>query len=195
MAIFAGLKKIKKKTAAKAEQPDPHLSNGPPSKIEADHTYEELLSRIARIIRENNPDLAGDSKKFTMALPQVQREGSKKTNFSNILDVCTKINRPQEHFIQFLLSELGTTGSLDAEMALVIRGRFQQKHIEAVLKRYVQEYVQCKTCKSHLTSVTKENRLYFQKCDKCGASRTVSAIKSGFQAQTDNREAQRKKLL
>lgn len=160
-----------------------------------DYSYRFLLSRISKIIRTKNPELVGEKKKINMVLPQVNREGSKKSSFSNIFEVCQRLNRTVEHFIQFLLSELGTTGSLDSQNALIIRGRFQQKQIEAVLKRYVQDYVQCRTCKSAETNLTKENRLYFLRCNLCGSSRTVSAIKSGFKAQTEKRSAQRNKLV
>jgi len=37
--------------------------------------------------------------------------------------------------------------------------------------------------------LTKENRLFFLQCEACGSQRTVSAIKTGFQAQTQKRAA------
>lgn len=157
---------------------------------ERDYTYSELIGRIFRVLRANNPELAGEKKKINMVLPIVNRESSKKSTFSNLPEVCKRLNRTPEHLIQFLLAELGTTGSVDGANALVIRGRFQQKQIEAVLKRYVQDYVQCKTCRSAETSLIKENRLYFIKCEVCGSSRTVSTIKSGFKAQSEKKAAQ-----
>lgn len=42
-----------------------------------------------------------------------------------------------EHVIQFLFSEMGTTGSVDGAGRLVIKGRFQQKQVENVLRRYI----------------------------------------------------------
>lgn len=47
------------------------------------------------------------------------------------------MHRQPEHVIQFLFSELGTTGSVDGEKRLVIKGRFQQKQLENVLRRYI----------------------------------------------------------
>jgi translation initiation factor 2 subunit 2 len=67
----------------------------------------------------------------------------------------------------------------------------------------------CKTCKSSDTILEKENRLYFIVCEACGSStflvlhdvifrsltltflaeRSVSAIKTGFQAQIGRRKA------
>lgn len=49
------------------------------------------------------------------------------------------MRRTPEHVIQFLFSELGTSGSVDGSQRLVIKGRFQQKQIENVLRRYIGE--------------------------------------------------------
>lgn len=40
----------------------------------------------------------------------------------------------------FLLAELGTSGTLDGSNALVLKGRFQQKQMESVLRRYIRTY-------------------------------------------------------
>ncbi|KAK3828394.1 MAG: domain found in IF2B/IF5-domain-containing protein [Benniella sp.] len=156
-----------------------------------DYTYVELLSRVFKILRQNNPELAGEKKRYTIVPPSVMRDGNKKTVFANVADICKRMHRQPEHVIQFLFAELGTSGSIDGSQRLVIKGRFQQKQIEAVLRRYIVEYVTCKTCKSPDTLLTKENRLFFLGCESCGSTRSVSAIKSGFQAQTGKRAAQR----
>ncbi|TPX71192.1 hypothetical protein SpCBS45565_g01310 [Spizellomyces sp. 'palustris'] len=157
-----------------------------------DYTYNELLSRVFKILRQNNPELVGDKKRYTIAPPQVMKEGTKKSVFANVVDICKRMHRQPDHVIQYLFAELGTTGSIDGSQRLVIKGRFQQKQIENVLKRYFMEYVTCKTCKSADTILTKENRLFFLQCESCGSTRTVSAIKTGFMAQTrDARKAAR----
>jgi len=46
-----------------------------------------------------------------------------------------------EHVIAFLFAEMGTTGSVDGAGRLVIKGRFQQKQIENVLRRYMGEHI------------------------------------------------------
>ncbi|KAL7747067.1 translation initiation factor eIF-2 beta subunit [Sorochytrium milnesiophthora] len=158
-----------------------------------DYTYQELLARVFSRVRENNPELGGQKRRYTIVPPQVSREGSKKTSFSNIGDLCKKMHRTPEHVIQFMYAELGTTGSVDGAGRLIIRGRFQQKQIESVLRKYIVEYVTCKTCKSPDTVLRKENRLYFMQCESCGSSRSVSAIKTGFQAQTKSRKSQKAK--
>ncbi|KAG8919338.1 hypothetical protein FRC02_001725 [Tulasnella sp. 418] len=156
-----------------------------------DYTYSELLRRIAKTLRAQNPDLSSHGRKrYTIVPPSVHREGNKKTIFANVGDICKRMHRQPEHVIQFLFSELGTTGSVDGAQRLVIKGRFQQKQLENVLRRYIVEYVTCKTCKSPETILTKENRLYFMSCESCGSRRSVSAIKTGFQAQVGRRKAQ-----
>lgn len=155
------------------------------------YSYEMLLNRVFSLLRQNNPELSGEKRKFTIVPPQISREGSKKTGFANIVDLSRRMRRPVEHLTQFLLTELGTTGSTDASQRLLIKGRFQQLQIENVLRRYIMEYVTCKTCHSPETLLVKENRLYFLRCESCGSSRSVAAIKSGFQAQTTRRAATR----
>ncbi|KAF9978553.1 hypothetical protein BGZ65_006959 [Modicella reniformis] len=155
------------------------------------YTYTELLSRVFKILRQSNPELAtaGEKKHYTIVPPSVMRDGNKKTIFANVGDISKRMHRQPEHVIQFLFTELGTSGSIDGSHRLVIKGRFQQNQIEAVLRRYIVEYVTCKTCRSSETLLTKENRLFFLQCESCGSIRTVSAIKSGFQAQTTGKRA------
>lgn len=50
------------------------------------------------------------------------------------------MKRSEEHVTSFIFAELGTSGSVDGSRRLVIKGRFQQKQIENVLRRYVGMY-------------------------------------------------------
>lgn len=152
--------------------------------------YELLLKRFFQLVNEHNPDiLSSGSKSYKIPPPQCLREGNKKTIFANIAEICKRMNRSDEHVTQFLFAELGTSGSVDGSKRLVIKGRFQQKQIENVLRRYIVEYVTCKTCRSGNTELSKgENRLYFVTCNSCGSRRSVTAIKSGFTAQVGKRK-------
>jgi len=159
-----------------------------------DYTYDELLKRVFDIMREKNPDMvAGERKKFNMKPPRVMRVGTKKTSFSNFKDICKMLHRQPEHLLAFLLAELGTSGSIDGSDQLIIKGRFQQKQIENVLRSYIKEYVTCHTCKSRETMLQKDTRLYFLQCETCGSRCSVTSIKSGFQAVTGKRAAMRAK--
>ncbi|MEJ1278952.1 eukaryotic translation initiation factor 2 subunit 2 (beta) [Cricetulus griseus] len=142
---------------------------------ERDYTYEELLNRVFNIMREKNPDMvAGEKRKFFMKPPQVVRVGTKKTSFVNFTDICK-------------------LGSIDGNNQLVIKGRFQQKQIENVLRRYIKEYVTCHTCRSPDTILQKDTRLYFLQCETCHSRCSVASIKTGFQAVTGKRAQLRAK--
>ncbi|MED6192372.1 hypothetical protein PIB30_009450 [Stylosanthes scabra] len=133
-----------------------------------DYEYEELLGRVFNILRENNPELAGDRRRTVMRPPQVLREGTKKTVFVNFMDLCR-------------------TGSLDGQQRLVVKGRFAPKNFEGILRRYINDYVICLGCKSPDTILSKENRLFFLRCEKCGSGRSVAPIKAGFVARVGRR--------
>uniref|UniRef100_A0A8C1CA27 Eukaryotic translation initiation factor 2 subunit 2 n=1 Tax=Cyprinus carpio carpio TaxID=630221 RepID=A0A8C1CA27_CYPCA len=161
---------------------------------ERDYTYDELLNRVFNIMREKNPDMvAGEKRKFVMKPPQVVRVGTKKTSFVNFTDICKLLHRQPKHLLAFLLAELGTSGSIDGNNQLVIKGRFQQKQIENVLRRYIKEYVTCHTCRSPETILQKDTRLYFLQCETCHSRCSVASIKTGFQAVTGKRAQMRAK--
>ncbi|KAI3833907.1 hypothetical protein MKW92_042991 [Papaver armeniacum] len=121
--------------------------------------YEEFLDRMANILRENNPEyqelldgavnavqesiqkLVGD----ILTKPKVQRgrEGLNKTALVNFMDICKKMHREPEHVMNFLLTQMGTTGSLDGQQKLVVKGRFTPNIFDEFLKRYINDYVIC----------------------------------------------------
>ncbi|KAI9806737.1 MAG: hypothetical protein M1825_006194 [Sarcosagium campestre] len=154
--------------------------------------YPQLLTRFFTLLHSHHPDLASSgSKSYKIPPPQCLREGNKKTIFANLAEICKRMKRSDEHVTQYLFAELGTNGSVDGSRRLVIKGRFQQKQIENVLRRYIVEYVTCKTCRSPDTELNKgENRLYFVTCNTCGSRRSVTAIKAGFSAQIGKRRRQ-----
>lgn len=54
--------------------------------------------------------------------------------------VLFRMRRTQKHVLAFMMSELGTTASLDANSQLIIKGRFQIKQIENVLRNYISAF-------------------------------------------------------
>ncbi|KAF9882090.1 eukaryotic translation initiation factor 2 beta subunit [Colletotrichum karsti] len=181
-------------------------------------SYSLLLDRFFHQLSQKNPDHAlSGAKSYKIPPPQCMREGNKKTIFANIAEICKRMKRTEEHVTAYLFAELGTSGSVADGRRLVIKGRFQQKQLENVLRKYISkiisvfapfpsstrlltnsfpspavEYVTCKTCKSADTELSKgENRLYFITCNSCGSRRSVTAIKTGFSAQV----GKRKKML
>merc|ERR1712049_1398 len=131
------------------------------------------------IIRDKNPEMvAGEKKKFVMRPPQVVRVGTKKTAFANFSEIAKMLHRQPKHLLAFLFAELGTSGAVDGSNQLIMKGRFQQKHIENVLRRYIKEYVTCHTCRSPDTILQKHERLFFLQCETYGSRVSVASIKT-----------------
>lgn len=55
------------------------------------------------------------------------------------VDVGLLWNPNKMQVSMYLLAELGTSGSLDGQQRLVVKGRFLPKSFETVLRRYVNE--------------------------------------------------------
>jgi len=195
------LKKIKKKKKTRKNLDDlddldedkenvgEETGSDPWSGSDRDYQYDELLQRVFGIMRDKNPEMGtGKTKKFVMRPPQVVKVGTKKTAFANFIEIAKMLHRQPKHLLQFLFAELGTSGAIDGNNQLIIKGRFQQKHIENVLRRYIKEYVTCHTCRSPDTILNKETRLFFLQCMTCHSSCSVQTIKTGFQAITGKRK-------
>ncbi|EED12366.1 translational initiation factor 2 beta [Talaromyces stipitatus ATCC 10500] len=104
--------------------------------------YQLLVTRFFSLIQSHHPDLlSSGSKSYRIPPPQCLREGNRRTIFANIADICKRMKRSDDHVMQFLFAELGTSGSVDGSRRLVIKGRFQQKQIENVLRRYIGMYI------------------------------------------------------
>ena len=167
----------------------PSSATGP----ERDYNYTELLERVFSLLHEKNPALS-TRKRYTMPPPQLVRVGTRKTMWTNFAQNCSLMHRQPEHVMSFLLAELGTDGSIDGNQRLVIKGRYQPKQVESLLKKYIMEYVSCSMCRNPETSLTRDSvtRLYFIQCESCGSRRSVAPIKSGFHATM---RAERRKAM
>lgn len=158
-----------------------------------DYSYAELINRAFQFLHGKNPALAAGAttkKRVRLELPQVAREGTKKTVFLNFGSICKSIHRQQDHLLAYMCAELGTTGNIQEGGRLVIKGRFGSEGIANVLKRYMLEYVICTSCRSPDTVLMRDanTRLYFVSCESCGAKRSVAPIRQGFMAQVEKRK-------
>lgn len=101
-------------------------------------TYSLLLNRFFHQLSQKNPDhTISGTKSYKIPPPQCMREGNRKTVFANIADICRRMKRSEEHLTAYLFAELSTTGSVDGNRRLVIKGRLQQSNIEKVLRKYI----------------------------------------------------------
>lgn len=105
-------------------------------------SYSPLLERFFSHLSQKNPDHAlSGTRSYKIPPPQCMREGNRKTVFANLADICKRMKRTDEHVTAYLFAELGTNGSTDGSRRLVIKGRFQQKQIENVVRKYISESI------------------------------------------------------
>jgi len=150
---------------------------------EREYSYPELLKRIYDELNAKKGSTIGEgAHKIQIEPPIVGRDGTRKVVWSNFNSNCRTINRKPQHVLSFALAELGTTGDI-GDKGLTIRGRYTSKQFELLLRKYITEYVTCKTCHSPDTSLKKENRIEFKCCNTCGSTSSVSSIKAAFRSQ------------
>jgi len=163
-------------------------SSQPQTLDRADYDYQFLIDLFYDLMEKRGTTIAADNnKKIRLPPPVLGRDGPKKTIWANFEDTSKSMGRTVKHFQDYILSELGTTGTF-CEGKLTIRGRFQSKQIQTVIRHYVTEYVICNICKSCDTQMVKEQRLIFITCNDCLAKRSVAAIKTGYVAQIGRRK-------
>ncbi|XP_026459167.1 eukaryotic translation initiation factor 2 subunit beta-like [Papaver somniferum] len=96
------------------------------------------------------------------------------------------MHRDPVHVMNFFLTEMGTSGSLDGQHRLTVNARFSPNNFEGILPRYINEHVICNGCRSPETILSKETSC----CQQCGSERCVAPpIKADFVARTGRRNA------
>lgn len=183
-AMFKAKKKKKPKhnseeQLAKIKLEDP-LQEG-----ECNETYDEMLDRIYRLMGHTKT-AASESFHLRLKRPRVERIGSKRTGWANFSKTAETLNRTAEHMASFVEAEFGTEVSQSASGVLVIKGRFGSEHIESLLRKYVEQYVTCRTCIGMDTTLFRDpqTRLIFLRCNVCQSTSSVGAIQKGFKATT-----------
>ncbi|GIR76148.1 MAG: hypothetical protein CM15mP78_08470 [Candidatus Poseidoniales archaeon] len=78
----------------------------------SDFDYESLLDRA----RENIPEEISSRSRWRLPAPQIMIEGSN-TIFRNFNEVVSMMDRDDNHVYQYILNELGTSGSRDGPRA------------------------------------------------------------------------------
>lgn len=144
------------------------------------YTYDILLNKLYTHFQDDNINII--KTKNTIKLPVVHRISSKKTGWINFKECCSSISREPSNIITYLISELSTEANIDGNNVLLIRGIYNQKNIENILRKFVINFVQCNICKS-LETINKKDgttRINFLQCLSCKSSRSLPPIISGY---------------
>lgn len=146
--------------------------------------YEYLLTKAMGELHLQKE--AREGVKFKLPL-EVKRNVPTKTSI-NLCEIASHLRRDEAHLRKFVLNELLTTGSLNQEGKLYMKGRFTKTQIQETLREYIDLFVICKSClKSDSTELVKESKMVFLKCSGCGASRHVGNILEGYKTQGKGR--------
>ena len=129
--------------------------------------YEELLDRA----RGNIPTEISERARWTLPEPQIMIEGAN-TIFRNFAEVVSHMDRDENHVFQYILNELGTSGSREGPRAR-FKGRIPPKRLKKRIVNYVNTFIKCGQCSAPDTLFIKEDRTTLLKCQACGATSPV----------------------
>ncbi len=134
--------------------------------------YKALLARA----RGKIPEELSDGERFKVPEPEVMYEG-KTTVLRNFGAIVDTLRRDKEHFLKYLLKELGTPGTFDGTR-VIFQTKIPSAKISERVNNYVETYVTCSECRRPDTHIVKDARTTTIVCDACGAKRPVIARKA-----------------
>ena len=134
--------------------------------------YEVLLKRLQDKLGNTAKK---DKARLVVPTPQIIWVG-KKTIFRNFMEFPKALRRDPEKFLLYLNKELASAGYIAGERVIFL-GRKTPSSFQALIDRYVKDYVQCPVCGSPDTRTEKSKKVGFLICEACGAK---SSIKSNY---------------
>jgi len=132
-----------------------------------DFEYESLLDRA----RDKIPTEISERARWTLPDPEILIEGNQ-TIIRNFSELISKMDRDPNHVYQFLLNELGTSGTRES-VRVMFKGRIPPKRIRGKIVNYVKTFILCNQCNAPDTHFVKEERTTLMKCQACGATRPI----------------------
>ncbi len=134
-----------------------------------------FFDNLESVYKELDEKSSGTTK---MIVPNPQLEKTTtNTYWRNVKKILMTINRPPEHFIDFINKELNTGEWISNSKSdgIVLIGKFTVNQITHVLQTYIKKYVICNICNSSNTTLEKNKdlRSYVVECKKCNSKYTV----------------------
>ena len=126
--------------------------------------YEGLLKRLQDKLGNTAKK---DKARLVVPTPQIIWVG-KKTIFRNFMEFPKALRREPEKFLLYLNKELASAGYIAGERVIFL-GRKTPSSFQALIDRYVKDYVQCPVCGSPDTRTEKSKKVGFLICEACGA--------------------------
>lgn len=132
--------------------------------------YDKLLKNA----QKQMPESVYKNERFEIPKLNVMVIGNR-TVISNFVKAIKDIRRKPEDVLKFFSKELATSGEIKGAQAEFI-GKFGMIEISKKFNRFLDDFVLCKECKKPDTSILREGRQHFLKCEACGARRPVKNI-------------------
>lgn len=128
--------------------------------------YEKLLEEaFEKIVKKESKD------RFSPPIAEIEVMGGK-TIIKNFIKIAEYLKRDIKHFSKYLMKTLASSGEISGE-ALILFSKIRKDQVIDKINMYIRNYVICKFCKEPDTKLEKEDRIYFIKCDACGARYVV----------------------
>jgi translation initiation factor 2 subunit 2 len=126
--------------------------------------YEDQLDRAI----EQTPDIESEGSRFEVPDPDVRQEGNA-TVYENVQATVRRLDRDEEHVVQYLQNELGTSGHIDESGRARLTGSFDERRIGEAIEEYTETFVICDECGLPDTRIEREQGALLLRCEACGA--------------------------
>jgi translation initiation factor 2 beta subunit (eIF-2beta)/eIF-5 len=134
--------------------------------------FEELLDSVYKQIE----DKTIITSKLIIPPPVIEKSTTK-TYWKNIKKILITINRPADHFIEFLNKEINTGEWISSSKSdgLVLVGKYNIEQLTKLLHTYIKKNVVCSICNATNTVLEKDKelRVYKINCNKCKSIYTI----------------------
>src|ERR671918_2837682 len=141
--------------------------------VQTKSDYEALLSRLRDKLGNTTKKQAS---RLELPTPQIIWVGQR-TIFRNFMDFPKALRRDPEKFLLYLNKELASAGYIAGERVIFL-GRKTLSSFQALIDRYIKDYVQCPVCGSPDTHTERSKpKVAFLICEACGAK---SSIKGNY---------------
>lgn len=142
------------------------------SVIQSKSDYELLLKRLhEKLDHTSNKEIS----RLEIPVPKIIWVGQR-TIFRNFMEFPKALRREPEKLLLYLNKELASAGYIAGDRVIFL-GRKEPSAFEALIDRYIKEYIICPVCNSPDTRTEKIKKLGFLLCEACGAK---SSIKGNY---------------
>ena len=131
--------------------------------------YEDLLKKAYKEI----PKTEGNLDRFEIPKVQGLVQGNK-TIINNFTKMVQTFRREPNHLLKYLLRELASSGNIDGQR-LILNRKINSSLINQKIEQYANDFVICKECRKPDTTLNREDRFTYVKCQACGARHYINS--------------------